>query len=301
MKQKDWLFIILILVMTTFFRPEESVFANENKTFFIPFEEHSLFRPYPKKNSNLELSASSYLSVLVDGNGEKVLFSKNINERRSIASLTKLMTGIIVLENFNLEERISISKKSVNTFGTMGQLKDGEAILARDLLDVMLIESSNDAAEAFAESIGRDKFIKLMNKKASQIGMKDTLFVNPSGLDFDYSNVSNISDLKKLVTYVIDQYPLIYQILSIKEKDLYNNNVFHHKMITTNVLLYENNGYIWGKTGYTVKAGECIILLMKRPFSNKENSYIINIIINSNERFKDARIMEQLIKESFYW
>jgi len=68
MKQKDWLFIILILVMTTFFRPEESVFANENKTFFIPFEEHSLFRPYPKKNSNLELSASSYLSVLVDGN-----------------------------------------------------------------------------------------------------------------------------------------------------------------------------------------------------------------------------------------
>jgi len=211
------------------------------------------------------------------------------------------MTGIIVLENFNLEERISISKKSVNTFGTMGQLKDGEAILARDLLDVMLIESSNDAAEAFAESIGRDKFIKLMNKKASQIGMKDTLFVNPSGLDFDYSNVSNISDLKKLVTYVIDQYPLIYQILSIKEKDLYNNNVFHHKMITTNVLLYENNGYIWGKTGYTVKAGECIILLMKRPFSNKENSYIINIIINSNERFKDARIMEQLIKESFYW
>jgi len=301
MKQKDWLFIILILVMTTFFRPEESVFANENKTFFIPFEEHSLFRPYPKKNSNLELSASSYLSVLVDGNGEKVLFSKNINERRSIASLTKLMTGIIVLENFNLEERISISKKSVNTFGIMGQLKDGEAILARDLLDVMLIESSNDAAEAFAESIGRDKFIKLMNKKASQIGMKDTLFVNPSGLDFDYSNVSNISDLKKLVTYVIDQYPLIYQILSIKEKDLYNNNVFHHKMITTNVLLYENNGYIWGKTGYTVKAGECIILLMKRPFSNKENSYIINIIINSNERFKDARIMEQLIKESFYW
>lgn len=301
MKQKDWLFIILILVMTTFFRPEESVFANENKTFFIPFEEHSLFRPYPKKNSNLELSASNYLSVLVDGNGEKVLFSKNINERRSIASLTKLMTGIIVLENFNLEERISISKKSVNTFGTMGQLKDGEAILARDLLDVMLIESSNDAAEAFAESIGRDKFIKLMNKKASQIGMKDTLFVNPSGLDFDYSNVSNISDLKKLVTYVIDQYPLIYQILSIKEKDLYNNNVFHHKMITTNVLLYENNGYIWGKTGYTVKAGECIILLMKRPFSNKENSYIINIIINSNERFKDARIMEQLIKESFYW
>ncbi|HNP79405.1 MAG TPA: serine hydrolase [Candidatus Pacearchaeota archaeon] len=301
MKQKDWLFIILILVMTTFFRPEESVFANENKTFFIPFEEHSLFRPYPKKNSNLELSASSYLSVLVDGNGEKVLFSKNINERRSIASLTKLMTGIIVLENFNLEERISISKKSVNTFGIMGQLKDGEAILARDLLDVMLIESSNDAAEAFAESTGRDKFIKLMNKKASQIGMKDTLFVNPSGLDFDYSNVSNISDLKKLVTYVIDQYPLIYQILSIKEKDLYNNNVFHHKMITTNVLLYENNGYIWGKTGYTVKAGECIILLMKRPFSNKENSYIINIIINSNERFKDARIMEQLIKESFYW
>lgn len=301
MKRSDWLFIFLLfLMMTTFFNTEESVFAKEDKSFFISFEENGLFRPYPKKNINLEISASSYISFLVDGK-EKTLFLKNIEEQRSIASLTKLMTAIIVLENYNLEEKIFVSDSAIRTFGIMGELKSGDVLKIRDLLEIMLIESSNDAAESLAEKMGRDNFIKLMNKKASQLGMKNTLYTNPSGLDFDYSNISTVNDLKKIVTYIIKEYPLITEILSTKEKDLYNNGVFHHKITSTNILLYENNGYVWGKTGYTVKAGECIILLMKRPFSNTKNSYIINIIINSKDRFRDARIMEEKIKESFYW
>ncbi|MDD3292862.1 MAG: hypothetical protein PHT67_02130, partial [Candidatus Pacebacteria bacterium] len=91
------------------------------------------------------------------------------------------------------------------------------------------------------------------------------------------------------------KHPLISEILSISEINI------HHKIETTNILLNENNSYIWGKTGFTDKAGECIVLIMQRPFSNDKNSYIINIIINSKDRFRDARIMEQWIKESFYW
>ncbi|GMX58640.1 MAG: hypothetical protein MCSN_2940 [Candidatus Microsyncoccus archaeolyticus] len=301
MKRSDWLFIFLLsFILITFFNTEESVFAKEEKSFFISFKESDLFRPYPKKNINLDISASSYISFLVDGK-EKILFSKNIEEQRSIASLTKLMTAVIVLENYNLEEKIFVSDSAIKTFGIMGELKSGDVLKIKDLLEIMLIESSNDAAESLAEKMGRDNFVKLMNQKANQLGMKNTLYTNPSGLDFDYSNISTVDDLKKIVTYIIKEHSLITEILSIKEKDLYNNNIFHHKMISTNILLYENNGYVWGKTGYTVKAGECIILLMKRPFSNTENSYIINIIINSKDRFRDARIMEEKIKESFYW
>lgn len=302
MRIKDWVFIIiLIFILTTFFNLEESIFAKEDNVFFVPFDGDFLLRPLPKKSMiNNNILATNYYSFLVNKK-EIVFFEKNINEKRSIASITKLMTAIIVLENYDLEDKIIISQKAVNTFGSAGSLKVGEVFSVKDLLKMTLIESSNDAAEALAEKMGRSKFVSLMNKKALEINMNNTVFVNPTGLDFNESNNSTISDLKNLVVYIIKEYPLIGDILSIRETDVYHQGLFHHKIETTNYLLKEDNTYVWGKTGYTVGAGECIVLVMKKPFSNDKNSYIINIIINSEDRFRDARIMEQWIKESFYW
>ena len=302
MRTKDWLFIVLLIsILTAFFNLEESIFAKEDNVFFVSFDNDFLLRPLPKKNVSINgISATNYYSFLI-GKKEIVFFEKNINEKRSIASLTKLMTAIIVLENYNLDDKIIISERAVNTFGSAGNLKKGEVFSVKDLLKMVLIESSNDAAEALAEKIGRIKFISLMNEKAVEIKMSNTSFVNPSGLDFNETNVSTISDIKKLIVYIIEKHSLINDILSIGELDMYHNNIFHHKIETTNILLKEDNSYIWGKTGYTVDAGECLVLVMERPFSNDKNSYIINIIINSEDRFRDARIMEQWIKESFYW
>jgi D-alanyl-D-alanine carboxypeptidase len=297
MRKSDWLFIILfIFIFIAFFSPEESIFAKEYKNnLFISFSESNLLRPLEKLNKNISgISASSYYSVLIDNN-EKVFFQKNIDQKNSIASLSKLMTAVIVLEKYNLEDKITLSQKAVDTFGSVGNLKAGEIFSIDSLLKMMLIESNNDAAEALAEKTGRSNFISLMNKKAFELNMKDTNFVNPTGLDFNESNISTINDLKKLILYIIEEHPLISEILSINEINI------HHKIETTNILLNENNSYVWGKTGFTDKAGECIVLIMQRPFSNDKNSYIINIIINSKDRFRDARIMEQWIKESFYW
>ena len=299
MRKTDLIFI-LILFLFTFFRPEESILAKDSN-LFIPFDEHSLFRPLPKKADTVEVNAMSYLSFLT--NKSIVLAGKNTDDERHIASLTKLMTAVVVMENYSLDEKITISERTVNTFSTTGELKQGESFSVQDFLYMMLIESSNDAAEALSEKIGRDAFISLMNKKAIELDMKSTSYFNPSGLDFEgeNGNISSANDLKKLIIYILNNHPLIPQILSIPEMDLYYEGVFHHKIETTNILLNENSDYIWGKTGFTDKAKQCIVLVMKVPFSNNENSYIINIVLGADDRFKEARIMEQWIKESFYW
>ncbi|MDD5098714.1 MAG: serine hydrolase [Candidatus Pacebacteria bacterium] len=299
MRKVDLVFI-LILFLFTFFRPEESILAKDSN-LFVPFSEYSLLRPLPKRTNVLEVNAESYLSFLTNKN--IVLAGKDIDSERYIASITKLMTAVVVMENYNLNDKITISARTVNTFSTAGDLKLGESFSVRDLLYMMLIESSNDAAEALSEKMGRDVFISLMNKKAIELDMKSTSYFNPSGLDFqgENGNISSANDIKKLVIYILNNQPLIYQILSIPEMDLYYEGVFHHKIETTNILLNESSDYIWGKTGFTDKAKQCIVLVMKAPFSNSENSYIINIVLGADDRFKEARIMEQWIKESFYW
>jgi len=103
------------------------------------------------------------------------------------------------------------------------------------------------------------------------------------------------------MVYIINNHPLIPEILSIYEMEMYHQGQLHHKMRSTNVLLNEGSLYLWGKTGYTEKAMDCIALVMRRPFSSDPNSYIINIIIGAPNRFQEARMMEQWLKESFYW
>jgi len=213
------------------------------------------------------------------------------------------MTAVIVLENYGLEDKVVISEKAIATFGLAGEFKKGEAFPVKDLLYILLVESSNDAAEAFAEKMGRSEFVSSMNQKAKELGMESTVFFNPSGLDSetDKGNQSSAGDLEKLTLCVVKNYPLIAQMLSVYEMDMYYEGRLHHYMRNTNVLLKEDSRYSWGKTGYTIKAKECIILVMRPPFSKDENSYIINIIMGSEDRFKNARLMEQWIKESFYW
>ncbi|MDD3170513.1 MAG: serine hydrolase [Candidatus Pacebacteria bacterium] len=305
MKKNDWVFFffLLIFLFSIVFTFKENVLAKDDFSF-VPLTENSLFRPLPKEGaSRSEFDSLSYLSVFVDKNNTRVFLEKNSQEKVFIASLTKLMTAVIVLENYDLEDRVFISEKAIATFGLAGEFQKGEVFPVKDLLYILLVESSNDAAEAFAEKMGPEQFVSSMNRKAKELGMESTVFFNPSGLDFevDKGNQSSASDLEKLVIYIVDKHPLIAEMLSVYEMDMYYEGGLHHYMRNTNVLLEEDSLYVWGKTGYTIKAKECIVLVMRPPFSKDENSYIINVIMGSENRFKNARLMEQWIKESFYW
>lgn len=235
-----------------------------------------------------EILAQNALLVTIDKNNkEQIIFQKEKDLKIFIASLTKLMTAIIADEFYKPELKIKISASTVEQPEATGFLKVDEFLKVQDLLYVALIESSNDAAYALAEPIGIEGFVSLMNLKAKEIGLKNTHFFNPTGIDaVEATNFSTAEDLKELARYLLKK-PLLLEILSQKEYHLYlENRYFHHILYNTNELLREIPEIIAGKTGYTPKAGGCLLLIFKKQ--NPE-IYFIAIVLNSPDRFNDTK------------
>ncbi|MFZ3054609.1 MAG: serine hydrolase [Minisyncoccales bacterium] len=279
---------------------------------FLKASSIDLLRPLSKEKINdLYLNSSNFFSVFVnlEEGREIVLSEKRSNEVIAIASLSKLMTAVVALENYSLDDTVNISSSAIATYSTAGGLRANEVISVEDLLYVTLIESSNDGAEALAEKMGRETFILKMNKKAAELGMKNTRFVNPTGLDVftDASetevkedNVSTVSDLEKLVVYILKNHTLIAEILSNSEKTIKSESGVVHNLENTNILLKENSSYLWGKTGYTKEANGCIILILK-SYADDYGGYIINVITGADDRFSEARKLNSWLQDSFIW
>lgn len=238
-------------------------------------------------NNIQNLSAKA--AIVMDGDTGQVIFQKNADEKLPMASLTKLMTAVVVSENLNLEEKIKISQNAVAQDGTAGGLKAGEEFTAEDLMKVMLIVSSNDAAQAFQDyfaGINLD-LIGMMNKKAEELGIKDTRFANAAGLD-DEGHYSTARDLAKLASYVLKKNGSVLSIIAQKESTVrpLNKNISHY-LLSTNQLLQKNNPEILGgKTGFTKNAQGCMISILK---SGK-----VIVVLGSQDRFGET---EKLIAQ----
>lgn len=256
-------------------------------------------KPIRKKEiPDLELEAKSGISVLVKPDGsERILFEKEGGKILPIASLTKLMTANVVLENYDLSKEIRISKKSVDQEENLGKLEAGKVFSIKYLLYPLLMESSNDAAYALTEVIGEREFVKLMNLETQNLGLENTYFFNPTGLDpeqiLNSLNYSTSQDLVKLAKHLFEKQPLIWEILSTPKFSLYGP-----ELINTNQLLAEIPGVIGGKTGYTEKARGCILLVLKSP-NNK--GYLINVILGSENRFEEMKKLIEWLKEAYRW
>ncbi|MGC9031231.1 MAG: D-alanyl-D-alanine carboxypeptidase family protein [Minisyncoccia bacterium] len=245
-----------------------------------------------------EISATSAISLKLSNDIEEIIFQKNINQKLPIASLTKLMSAIIAVEFLNPQETIKIDEEIINQPESIGELKIGDILNRDELLEIMLLESSNDAAFAIAKIIGVDGFLQLMNWKAKELSMENTYFFNPTGIDEEKTNYSTVFDLTKLAKEIIKQKEIM-DILSKKEYPLYlSNGIFHHTLKNTNELLGEIPGIIGGKTGYTEKAKGCLLEIMKAK-ENGKNIFIINIILGSNDRFTDMRKIINFLNENF--
>ncbi len=247
---------------------------------------------------NLEIEAKAVISIEIDSQGnEKILFEKNSQQLLSIASLSKLMTALVIFdldETYNLSQLITITKEAVEQEGNSkyGDLKTGESLSVENLLYIMLIESSNDAALALTEPIRKKGFVGLMNIYAKELGLKNTYFVNPTGLDPDDSrsspNYSTAEDLVKLTKYVLKNYPQIFEITTNQSYEVLMPNGLTHHFISenTNKFLGETPGIIGGKTGWSFSAGGCLLLVTDNP---KNNSYFINIVLGAKDRFNEMR------------
>ena len=200
----------------------------------------------------IDISAES--AVLYDPVLDRILYEKNGSEPMPMASTTKLMTALLVLENLPLDQRVTIQKEWLQTEGSSMYLQEGENITIRELLYGLLLSSGNDAAKSLASicSGSEEKFVKLMNVRAAELGMCQTHFENPHGLPAE-NHYSTAEDLAKLMGYCLKTPSFV----EICETQYYVSGVRvlsnHNKLLS----LYSQT--ICGKTGFTKEAGRCLV------------------------------------------
>jgi len=269
-------------------------------------EELKLEKEFQQRFKTLEINAKAAILVKINENGqEKILFEKDSEKSLPIASLTKLMTALVVFdldEVYAESQPIKITKQAVGQEGQSkyGELKIGESLSVKNLLYIALIESSNDAAFALTEPIGKQGFVELMNLYSKKIELENTYFINPTGLEPDspeeLKNVSTARDIVKLAKYILENYPQIFEITVNQSYEVLNlDNTFHHFIPqNTNELLREIPEIIGGKTGWGIEAGGCLLLVLDNP--EEEGSYFVSIVLGAKDRFAEMRKLIDAIK-----
>lgn len=232
----------------------------------------------------------SPVAVLADLDTGQVLFSKAADRRRPIASVTKLMTALLVLERAKLDDVVTVSRDAAPSLtgyhGSELDLRPGERITVRDLLYGLLVQSSNDAAVALADYVSGsvERFVKLMNTRAARLGMHDTRYFSPNGLDD--RGYSTAADLIAL-TRADYEYPEFARIVRTKFYEIPSPKGKPREIQNRNVLLWLYPGSIVVKTGYTVGAKFCVVGAAERG-----GLRLVAVVLgNPREPFSDAAAM----------
>lgn len=245
--------------------------------------------------SNVNASTNSaYSYVLMDMDSGRVLESKNKDSPMLIASITKIMTAIIAIENGNLDEVITVDESISKSYGSGIYISVGEEIKLIDLLYGLMLRSGNDAAIMISTSIAgsEDEFVKLMNKKAKEIGMKNTIFYNSSGLDnTSKGNLSTSYDMALLTKYAMEN-DIYKEIVKTKKYTVKTNlkaYVWHNK----NKLL--NYDYITGgKTGYTEKAKRTLV-----STASKNNINLVVVTIKDSDDWNTHKSLYEKVFDNY--
>jgi D-alanyl-D-alanine carboxypeptidase len=239
-----------------------------------------------------EITASAKSIYIEDSNSRTPLYTKSDTQSLPIASLTKLMTVYLVLRDKNLTEDITIPKEITTVQGggsVVAGLSVGDQVKAEDVIRAALVPSANDAAVSLAtwHSGSIDEFVNNMNDTAKSLGMNDTIFKNPTGLD-EIGHVSSAKDLALLTHYLLE-FDLFREIIKTKSISIKSASGRVYVLNTTNELLYNAPSVRGVKTGYTQAAGECLITL-----SEREGREIITVVLGSEDRFGESRNMINL-------
>jgi len=235
-------------------------------------------------------------ALVVDVVTGAVLFDQNSHEERAMASTTKLMTARVVLDQTLLSDAVTITPEDTNIMPNVMGLVPGEEITVENLLWGLLIFSSNDAALALARHTGGtvEEFVGLMNEKANEMGLTESHFANPHGLDAP-DHYSSAHDLAIIARSLIAD-PLIADIISHQSATVYSTDGnISHVLETTNELLDSYLPIRGLKTGYTDEAGQTVIELA-------DNGHpIIAIVMNSPDRFQEAKRLIDWAYRNYYW
>ena len=238
---------------------------------------------YPR---NLAVEISSPSAVVICNESGRILYNKNAKEKRKMASLTKMMTAILLVENCEMNEQITIDKRACYIGGSEAGIKPNDTITAENLLYGMLLPSGNDCAMAIGYHIGGsiENFAAMMNKKAKELGLEDTNFENPHGLDSENHYTSAYS--MALISRYALSYKKIRDVVATKEATV-NLGSFTKQLRNTNSLLRTYDKADGGKTGFTNGANRCLV-----ASASENNLKLIAVVLGSETssmRFNDAK------------
>lgn len=246
-------------------------------------------------------------SVVMDMDSKRILYNNNSNEKSLIASTTKIMTALLAIESNKLEEIVKIGDEVLTMYGSNIYIEKGEEMLLLDLVYGLMLRSGNDASVSIAKHVSGsiENFVINMNKKAKEIGMNNTLFNNPHGLDEETKNYSTPYDLCLLYSYAY-KYPVFKNIVGTK---YYNttSSLKTYSWKNRNDLLFNYDKTTGGKTGYTPVAGRILVSSASNNNINlciatiDKNSYLYDFheqkydyVFNNYKRYK------VLDKDNFY-
>jgi D-alanyl-D-alanine carboxypeptidase (penicillin-binding protein 5/6) len=227
-----------------------------------------------------ELELKSAVSIKINQDQDtEILFDKASDSKLPIASLTKLMSAVICLQNYDLQQRVVVSKGADSMPPMHTDIKDGQTYSVGELLNIMLVESSNKSAYALSEIMGTDKFVSAMNDKATELGLKNSFFADSTGLS--QSNISTAQDLALLAEYIISNFPEISQMTTQKTYSLPDLG----EISNTNKMLDELYNVVLSKTGFTNYANGCLLMVFATP----DGGYTINVVLGADDRFLEMK------------
>lgn len=242
-----------------------------------------------------EMYINAISAIALDSNSKLVLYEKNAYTPIEIASTTKIITSLVAIKCGDLDKKVIVSEKAASVRGSEIGLKKGEEITLRELLYGLMMRSGNDAAIAIAEGVSGsvDEFLKLMNEYALEIGLLNSNFESPHGLD-SANHYSTAYDLA-LITAKAKEIKLFNDIVMSKDIDAkdYNFNRSYHNINKILWLLPNSTGV---KTGFTGKAGKCLVTSVK--IQNRE---VIIITLNCTPRWKETEKITEFVKKNYQY
>ena len=246
----------------------------------------------PAVSSSKEVRSKA--AVVMDASTGKILYARNPNLKLPPASTTKLITAIVVIENKDFSDVVRISKRASKVAPSKAGFKAGDKVTIETLLYAALMKSANDAAVALAEAVSGSeaKFVRLMNKKAIEIGMKNTKFKNPHGLPAS-GQYTTAYDLSKIMSYALN-YPKLKEIIGTRVAKVLTENGDSIFLKNTNKLLWYDNDLVGGKTGYTRRAKHCLVCAAER-----DSNTIVVTVLGSPSRNNLWKESETLIDKGF--
>lgn len=226
------------------------------------------------------IEVSSRSAILMDEDSGRILYAKDIDTKRLIASTTKIMTAILAIESNKLDNVVVVKDDILSAYGSNIYLSIGEKIALRDLIYGLMLRSGNDAAIAIASYVSGnvDNFIKLMNAKAKEIGMTNTHFCNPHGLDEKCENLSTARDMALLTRYANKN--RIYKEIVGTKRYIAKTNLKTYDWYNKNKLLSTYEYTTGGKTGFTKKARRTLV-----SSATKDNLNLIVVTLNDPNDF----------------